>query len=136
MNANHLLNSLRNDLPGDVRYTKEQLIVLYKQQREAGALDHTLSAIFTGGWNPLDAAEFSNSAWGRRDEGKDPVVGPEVCWDHNPGPEPLALVEMSEDEREVRHGLRMNAKPETDPNSVVFLIRQLTNQTASKYFQG
>jgi hypothetical protein len=102
LNANHQLNSLRNGSLGEVRYTKDQLIVLYKHQRDVGALDQTLSAIFTGGWNPLDARESTSSAWGRRDEGKESSIGPELCWDHNAGAEPLALVEPSEEEREVR----------------------------------
>ena len=102
LNANHQLNSLRNGLPGEVRYTKDQMIALYKHQRDAGALDQTLSAIFTGGWNPLDPRESTISAWGRRDEGKESSVGPEICWDHNPTAEPLALIDMSEEEREVR----------------------------------
>ena len=96
---------MRNGVPGEVRYTKDQLIALYKHQRDAGSLDQTLSAIFTGGWNPLDARESASSAWGRRDEGKETSLGPEICWDHNAAAEPLALVEMSEEEREVRYRL-------------------------------
>lgn len=100
LNTNSQVNSLRNGAVGDLRYTKDQLIVLYKQQRDAGAIDQNLSSIFTGGWNPLDNRE-STSAWGRRDEGKETSVGPEVCWDHSARAEPLALIQMSDEEREV-----------------------------------
>lgn len=104
LNANHQLNSMRNGLPAEVRYTKDQMVALYKHQRDTGALDQTLSAIFTGGWNPLDARESTSSAWGRRDEGKESsIIGPEICWDHTATIEPLALVDMNDEEREVRY---------------------------------
>lgn len=101
LNTNYQVNSLRNGSVGELRYTKEQLIALYKQQRDTGAIDQNLSSVFTGGWNPLDNRESASSAWGRRDEGKEPSVGPEVCWDHSAGAEPLALTQMSDEEREV-----------------------------------
>jgi PERQ amino acid-rich with GYF domain-containing protein len=99
LNTNSQVN-LRNGVVGELRYSKDQLIVLYKQQRDAGAIDQNLSSIFTGGWNPLDNRE-STSAWSRRDEGKETSVGPEVCWDHSANSEPLALIQMSDEEREV-----------------------------------
>jgi PERQ amino acid-rich with GYF domain-containing protein len=102
LNASLQANSLRNGAPGEARYTKDQLLALYKQQREAGALDQNLSAIFTGGWDPIEARDSTSSAWGRRDEGKESNIGPEICWDHNAKTEPLALVQMSDEEREVR----------------------------------
>lgn len=102
LNANHQINSLRNGTSGEARYAKDHLVALYKQQRDTGAIDQNLSLIFTGGWNPLDGRDTSNSAWGRRDEGKEPNLGPEICWDHSARIEPLALVQMSDEEREVR----------------------------------
>lgn len=103
LSANHQINSLRNGAAGDVRYTKDQLLAVYRQQRDIGAMDQNLSAIFTGGWDPLDGRDTANSAaWGRRDEGKEQNIGPEVCWDHSATIEPLAMVQMSEEEREVR----------------------------------
>jgi PERQ amino acid-rich with GYF domain-containing protein len=101
LNANHQINSLRNGTAGEVRYTKDQLITLYKQQRDAGALDQNLSAIFTGGWDPLVGRDSTSSAWGRRDDGKESSVGPEICWDHSARAEPLALIQPSDEEREV-----------------------------------
>jgi PERQ amino acid-rich with GYF domain-containing protein len=101
LNTNSQVNPLRNGSVGELRYTKDQLVVLYKQQRDAGAIDQNLSSIFTGGWNPLDNRESTTSAWGRRDEGKETSVGPEVCWDHSARAEPLALIQMNDEEREV-----------------------------------
>lgn len=102
--------------------------MLYKQQRDTGALDQNLSAIFTGGWNPLDGRESASSAWGRRDEGKEPIVGPEICWDHSTRSEPLALVLMSDEEREVRLGRRtiIRCTCRLTPDAVVLLLSQFT----------
>jgi PERQ amino acid-rich with GYF domain-containing protein len=102
LNANHQSSSLRNGLTGEVRYTKDQLLALYKYQRRAGALDAHLADIFTGDWDPFQGRESHNPAWGRREEGKDPNVGPEICWDRHAAAEPLALIQLSDEEREVR----------------------------------
>lgn len=93
---------MRNGSTGELRYTKDQLVALYKYQRDAGALDQHLADIFTGGWDPFLGRESTNSAWGRRDEGKETNPGPEICWDQNPSAEPLALIEPSDEDREVR----------------------------------
>ena len=102
MNANHQVNTLRNGPTGELRYSKDQLLAFYKQQRDTGALNQSLSAIFTGGWNPLEDRDPASSAWGRKDEGKETSLGPEICWDHSASAEPLALIQMSDEEREVR----------------------------------
>jgi hypothetical protein len=137
LNASHQINSLRNGSTGDVRYTKDQLLAVYKQQRDTGALDQNLPAIFTGGWNPLDGHESANPAWGRRDEAKESNVGPEICWDHDARAEPLALIQMSEEEREVRSlATRCLPSYKVDLNIAVFLIRQPTDQGAAECFQG
>ncbi len=101
LNASYQGNSLRNGTIGELRYTRDQLVALYKQQRDAGALDHNLPNIFTGGWNPLDSRDSANSAWGKREDTKDSSVGPEICWDHSLRTEPLALIHMSDEEKEV-----------------------------------
>lgn len=75
---------------------------MYKQQRDIGAIDHNLSAIFTGGWDPLDGRESSNAAWGRSDEGKESSAGLEICWNPSATAEPLALIKLSDEEQEVR----------------------------------
>ena len=98
LNAHHQTNGSI----GEARYTKEQMIAVYKQQRDGGSLDQNLTSLFTGGWNPREPREPNPSAWGRKDDAKDLTApGPEVCWNHNAVLEPLALTEMGDQEREV-----------------------------------
>lgn len=54
------------------------------------------------GWEPSAANGASTGAWNRRDEqSKDHVPGPEVCWEKDGSLEPIGLVEMDDEEKEV-----------------------------------
>lgn len=56
--------------------------------------------LFVDGWTP-NINGTSNGGWGRRDDHKD-ATGPEICWDHNGSVQPLALIDMTEEEKGVR----------------------------------
>ncbi|KAL2872824.1 uncharacterized protein BJX67DRAFT_20591 [Aspergillus lucknowensis] len=90
----------RNGAPGDTRYSKDQLLDLYKAQRETGALSKNVTDYFVADWNPHIESPSANGVWGKRDDHKDNPTGPEVCWEHGGQVEPLGLVEMTEDEKE------------------------------------
>lgn len=90
-------SALRN---GEARYSKEQLLDLYKAQREAGTLGKNVEDYFVADWDPHAVTAPVNGAWGKRDDNKT-SAGPEVCWDHGGQAEPLNLIDMSESEREV-----------------------------------
>lgn len=60
-----------------------------------------LNDLFVDGWNPGNTNGTNNGGWGKRDDNKD-ISGPEICWDHEGSVHPLALAEMTEDEKEVR----------------------------------
>lgn len=92
-----LASALRN---GDVRYSKEQLLELYRLQREAGVAGKSVEDCFVGDWDPNLASNPVNGAWGKRDDHKT-SAGPEVCWDHGGSAEPLGLTDMTEAEKEV-----------------------------------
>ena len=94
-------SSYRNGTASDTRYNKEQLINIYKAQKDAGILNKNLTELFSGGWNPTEPRNGAAGSWGRREEGKDPLTGPEVCWESNGKVLPLALADMSDDEKEV-----------------------------------
>ena len=100
--SNNYTGSLRNGASGESRYSKDQMLGIYKSQKDAELLDHNLEQIFSGGWNPFIPATPSTASWGKKDETKDASTGPEVCWDHETRSDPLGLLEMSEDEKEVR----------------------------------
>lgn len=95
------MSSTRNGASVDTRYSKEQLLDLYKAQRESGVLTKNVADYFVADWNPHIETPTANGAWGKRDDHKDNPIGPEVCWDHGGQFEPLGLVDMTDDEKEV-----------------------------------
>jgi PERQ amino acid-rich with GYF domain-containing protein len=94
--------SLMYEQSTDTRYSRSQLLDIFKAQEEAGALQEDVSRLYVNGWNP----EHSNSAngrsgWGKSTDGRD-TYGPEICWDTNGQVRPVGLEEMSEQEKIVR----------------------------------
>ncbi|KAL2811065.1 hypothetical protein BJX63DRAFT_296572 [Aspergillus granulosus] len=100
MSSNHSSNVTRNGASVDTRYSKEQLLELYKAQRDTGILSKNVTDYFVADWNPHIESPAVNGAWGKRDDHKDNPSGPEVCWDHGGHVEPLGLVDMTDDEKE------------------------------------
>ena len=98
LSSNSLSSVQRN---GDARYSKEQLLEMYKAQREAGYLSKHVEDYFVADWDPHTVSTPTNGAWGKRDDHKS-SAGPEVCWDHGGQAEPLGLTDMSDGEKEVR----------------------------------
>ncbi|KAL4778163.1 hypothetical protein BJX76DRAFT_343966 [Aspergillus varians] len=94
-------NVSRNGAPTDTRYSKEQLLDLYKAQRDTGILTKNVADYFVADWNPHIETPAVNGAWGKRDDHKDNSTGPEVCWDHGGQIEPLGLVDLTEDDKEI-----------------------------------
>ena len=83
----------------DTRYSKNQLLDIYKGQEEVGALQRDVSHLFVNNWNP----EHSNgtngrSGWGKTNDGRD-SYGPEICWEPHGNIRPMGLEEMSEQEK-------------------------------------
>lgn len=56
---------------------------------------------FLGSWNPLEDSGATNGSWAKKEDQKESPPGPEVCWDHVGQYEPLGLIDMTDDEREV-----------------------------------
>ncbi|CRG83918.1 PERQ amino acid-rich with GYF domain-containing protein 2 [Talaromyces islandicus] len=98
----HLSSSQpRNGSTVDSRYSKEQLLNIFKTQRDSGALGKNMGDHFLAAWNPLEDSSSTNGAWGKREDQKDPSSGPEVCWDHLGQHGPLGLTDLTDDEREL-----------------------------------
>lgn len=100
MTSNQHATGLRNGLVGENRYSKDQLLELYRSQRESGALGKNVTDCFVADWDPHMESDL-NGAWGKREDQKDAPTGPEICWDHTGQVEPLALVDMTDDERDL-----------------------------------
>lgn len=43
---------------------------------------------------------MNSAGWGKRDDMKE-AAGPDICWDHEGSVNPIAMQEMSEEEKEV-----------------------------------
>lgn len=102
MSSNPQSSGLRNGMAtGETRYSKEQLLELYKSQRESGSLAKNVTDYFVADWDPHVETPSVNGAWGKREDQKDPPNGPEICWDHGGQVEPLALMTMTDEEKEL-----------------------------------
>lgn len=100
LNSSYQSNLNRNST-ADSRYSKDQLLDLFRAQGRSGQAATNLSDLFVDGWNPEAVNGNSNGGWGKKEEYKDGSGGPEICWDHEGNVQPLALIEMGEEEKEV-----------------------------------
>lgn len=86
----------------DTRYSREQLLELFRELKDTGELEQGIEGLFVGDWTESLTNGAGSSKWNRRDDSRNEhTSGPEVCCDRTGATEPLALFEMSEDEREV-----------------------------------
>lgn len=88
----------RNGLSSDMRYSRDDLLSVYKSQHEAGLIGSDVNRYFAGPW------DLSNGP-ASRPESKEASV--EVCWNYEPNTIPLALHEMDENEKQVSLHLRL-----------------------------
>ena len=101
MNSNYQSSYARNGSSVEGRYSKDQLLDMFRAQGRAGQINHNVSDLFVDGWNPGSVNGTVNGGWGRKEDQKEPSNGPEVCWDHEGSVQPLSLIEMSEEEKQV-----------------------------------
>jgi hypothetical protein len=93
----------RNGTVNDPRYSKNQLVDLYRLQQSADdGLQEDLQNLYIGGWQPNGQNGAPATGWGRNDASREQPPGPDVCWDYDGTYEPLALTGMDDEEREVR----------------------------------
>ena len=110
----------RNGNLAEHRYSKEQLLELFQNQRENNDLSDGLESLYVAGWEPSMANGVTSGSWGRRDESsKDHALGVDVCWEREGASLPLGLTEMTEEDREVR----------MEPTSVNFSDELLTQSS-------
>ena len=85
----------------DTRYSKEQLLDMFRAQHDRGSQPNVEDFLIEG-WNPKDINGTGGAPWGRHDDRKD-VHGPETCWDQDGSVHPLGLIPLTEEEREVTY---------------------------------
>jgi PERQ amino acid-rich with GYF domain-containing protein len=95
----------RNGTLTDTRYSKEQLLDLYKAQLSSeGGLRDGLPNLYVGGWQPDLSNGATSASWGRSEYSRDSQPAPDICWDRDGTVEPLGLIEMDDEEKEVGLG--------------------------------
>lgn len=86
----------------DTRYSRDQLLDLYRDQKEAGELATGIDDLLVGDWSDSLPNGASSGRWGRREEVRNEnVYGPDICWDRGGATEPSGLYDMTDEEREV-----------------------------------
>ena len=72
---------------------------MFKAQAKSGSNNTNANEHILDGW--LSGVNGSSGAgWGRREDQKE-VTGPEICWDHDGNVQPMALLDMTAEEKEV-----------------------------------
>lgn len=103
LNSNYQSSYTRNGASAEgSRYSKDQLLDMFRAQGPSGQLHHNISDLFVDGWNPSPVNGTTNGGWARRDDQKEAPTGPDICWDHEGKIQPLSLIDMSEEEKQVR----------------------------------
>lgn len=92
----------RNGSTNEYRYSKQQLLDLYRNLQESTELKQGLSSLYVTGWDPDITNGMPTSPWARRDDQRDVQPGADVCWDRNGNVIPLSNQEFSAEEKEVR----------------------------------
>lgn len=103
MNSNHREYQStynRNGVSTETRYSKDQLIDLFRTQVKNGPQNADLNDLFVDGWTPGAVNGTSNGGWGKRDDLKD-SAGPDICWDPEGTVQPMGILEFSQEEKEV-----------------------------------
>jgi hypothetical protein len=93
----------RNSTSSDgSRFSKEHLLDLFRKEQAAGNIKDGIAGLYVNGWEPNIANGSSATSWGRRDDSKDGQAGADICWARDGRLDPMALSELTEDEKEVR----------------------------------
>ena len=82
---------------------------MFRPPEKDGSSSINVNNLFVDGWSPGGAVNGTNSVgWGKRDDMKE-AAGPDICWDHEGSVNPIAMQEMTEEEKEVHLTLAMSA---------------------------
>ncbi len=101
LNSSYQSSLGRNGGTAESRYSKDQLLDLFRAQVKAGQANTNVAEYFVDGWNPDAATAVGNGGWAKKEDFKDGSGGPEICWDYEGVSHPLGLTEMGDDEKEV-----------------------------------
>lgn len=96
--------------PTETRYSKDQLLDIFRSQQTSDALNGDVSRLFTSTWDPGHSNGANGRGWGKTNDSRE-THGPEVCWDQNGSVQPIGLEEMSALEKSVRDSVQLSYEP-------------------------
>ena len=101
LNSNYQSSYGRNGITSECRYSKDQLLDLFRAQGKSGQSNSHITDLFVDGWSPVPVNDSTNGGWGKKEEHKDGSNGPDICWDYEGKVQPLSLTDMTDHEKEV-----------------------------------
>ena len=100
MNPNYQSNFGRSGGGSETRYSKDQLLDIYRAYDKNGQLNTNINDLFMDGWTPGSINGNETGGWGKKDDQRE-SAGADICWDFEGSVRPLSLSEMDGEEREV-----------------------------------
>lgn len=100
MNPNYQSSIGRNGVGNETRYSKDQLLDMFRGQEKNGPSSMNINDLFMDGWTPGTVNGNENGSWGKKEDSRE-SAGTDICWDINGSVRPISLDEMDEEEREV-----------------------------------
>ncbi|OCK84296.1 hypothetical protein K432DRAFT_378700 [Lepidopterella palustris CBS 459.81] len=95
------VHSSRNGSSVESRYSKDQLMHIFKSQKDPDDINDGLSSLYVGTWEPHISNGTSSASWGRKEDlTKESQTGVDICWDHDGSSYPVGLNELTEEEKE------------------------------------
>ena len=101
LNSNYQSTYNRSSTTSDCRYSKDQMLDVFKTQEASSMTNGHLQNALTEGWTPRASSGNSREEWGRRDENRDNQNNADICWNFDGSVQPISLTEMTEEEKEV-----------------------------------
>lgn len=86
------------DQPMDNRFSKEQLLDIYRSQHASDFPTKDVSSLYVNGWDPGHSNGANGRGWGKSGDGRD-THGPHICWDENGSVPLMSLQEMTDLEK-------------------------------------
>ncbi|KAK4156082.1 hypothetical protein C8A00DRAFT_12921 [Chaetomidium leptoderma] len=87
------------DSHNHLRYTREELLDIYRNQPESSQIDTT--GLLMPNWNPAQVNGNHPRPWGKPSDSPHVPQDPSVCWDLNGAMQPISFEDMSAEEREM-----------------------------------
>lgn len=86
---------------------------MFRTHQRNGFSSTNVNDLFVDGWSPGAINGTNSAGWGKRDDMKE-AAGPDICWDHEGSVNPIAMQEMTDEEKEVHsnplHGCMLGNK--------------------------